>query len=292
MRGEEYVCAEELDDDAVGNGDAEAESDSDAADDELLQACLPVSGKPLPPGDGPPKDADEYLRQVQWERMHCPEVVEADIEEKPPRPRKRPGLVGRNGGLLAHFGAELPEAARARREWVEDATAAFRDLRAHNAVRSAEVAGEERLTFDAWREHCRVDRPSSELLLAQDFVSINQLFVVAVEQLVEAAAAATAVAAEAESATPAVGPTISAAEGAFEADGGRLAEWAFSALLFVEEPLVDDIMYQLQRLRRTCQDALAAAHARGEPEEAATSLAIRGRAALLLTVVEEVFGQR
>ena len=40
----------------------------------LQEACLPVSGAPLPPGE-PPKDADEYLRQVQWERLHCPQAT-------------------------------------------------------------------------------------------------------------------------------------------------------------------------------------------------------------------------
>ena len=38
------------------------------------EACLPVSGAPMPPSEGPPKDADEYLRQVQWERLHCPQA--------------------------------------------------------------------------------------------------------------------------------------------------------------------------------------------------------------------------
>lgn len=273
MRGEEYVCTEDADLEEAGSG-------SEGASDEFLQACLPVSGKPLPPSEGPPKDADEYLRQVQWERMHCPEVVEADVEEQPPRRRKRRGLVGRDGGLVAQFGVELPPGARPQREWVEDVVAAFLDLRRVCEERRAEAEGEQRLTFDAWRETCSAGRPTSDLLVAQDFVSLNQLFVVAVEMLVEAAAAAKA------------GP--GAVGGAFDIHGGLVAEWAYASLMYVGEPLVDDIMYQLQRLRRACLDVLAAAHAHasGEPERAAPSSASLGKAALLLTVVEEVFGQR
>merc|ERR1712014_236047 len=77
---------------------------------------------------------------------------------------------------------------------------------------------------------------------------------------------------------------------------GRLAEWAFAALLFVEEPLMDEIQYQLQRLRRACQKVLASA---GVPQrdhavdaELSASQGARAGAALLLTIVQDVFGQR
>lgn len=70
----------------------EDEEQADRDQQILQEACLPVSGAPLPPSEGPPKatlavdlgtrcwqDADEYLRQVQWERLHCPQAFgEAD----------------------------------------------------------------------------------------------------------------------------------------------------------------------------------------------------------------------
>merc|ERR1712176_738132 len=83
------------------------DSDELALHDELiLPVALPVMGGPLPPSDEPPKDADEYLRRVQWERMHLSEVVDVDVVEKPARKRERNKKVS----MLTQFDApEVPQ---------------------------------------------------------------------------------------------------------------------------------------------------------------------------------------
>jgi len=271
-------------DEDEGRFDEEEEEEEDEKkiiDKEFLQACLPVSGAPMPPSAEPPKDADEYLRQVQWERMHCPEIMDADVEERPRR-RKKPGLVGRDGNLLASFGIiELPEECKPRQQWTQDAADSFRALRAQCQDMRCEADGHQRLTFDVWRERCAKGRPSSQFLATQDFTSINHLVVVLVELFATAQEVAE---------TPAVD-----VEDPFTSEDGLMAEWAFAVLLFVEEPLFDDIQYQLQRLRRACQKALMSppdASKSGAGAEGASPSDGRARAALLLTIVQEVFNQR
>eukprot|EP00927_Polykrikos_kofoidii_P080026 TRINITY_DN76891_c0_g1_i1.p1 TRINITY_DN76891_c0_g1~~TRINITY_DN76891_c0_g1_i1.p1 ORF type:complete len:341 (+),score=83.35 TRINITY_DN76891_c0_g1_i1:60-1025(+) len=234
---------EALDDDEyqeIELDDGKDEEDADSAEefDELLQqACLPVSGEPMPPSEGPPTDADEYLRQVQWERMRCPQVVDVKIEEKPNR-RKKKRVGGRVGTMMGCFtDEELPAEVQPTREWVEDVSDAFRNIQQHARVALVDGEKHSRLTYDEWRDRCTSDRPSTPLLADQDYVSIHTLCSVAVDLLVET--------------QEAFNPTTP-----FVENGGVLAEWAFATLIFLEEPIVDQIQFQLQRLRRACRKAL------------------------------------
>lgn len=293
------------------------DSDDEQADrdQQLLQeACLPVSGAPMPPSDGPPKDADEYLRQVQWERMHCPEVVDVDVPERPHKDgRERRRGVG--GGLLARLCASEAHEADAPAHcaaWARDAADAFRELRAHcdarrRRTRTSGTQG--KMTFASWRAHCTQKPPASELLERMDFVSLNRLVVVSVENLVRAQEASPEGAATVEADVPEVhhsevAPVVplgdAPPEGAAAASAQRvrsldlesldgLVEWTFAALTFVEEPIVDDIQFQLQQLRRVCHKLLAGARELGGDPG---SQGILARASLLLVVVTEVFGQR
>merc|ERR1740129_943734 len=92
------------------------------------------------------------------------------------------------------------------------------------------------------------------------------------------------------------------------AGGACVAQWLFASLAFVEEPLVDTVQYDLQRLRRACRKSIVAAARRGEEEggggggrghrggekggEKGHPLLDRATASLLLVLVMEVFGQR
>jgi len=267
-------------DDFDGDYDEEPDdsSDEEAANDELvLPVALPVSGGPMPPSDEPAKDADEYLRQVMWERMHLSETVEADVVEKAPRRQKQNSKVS----LLTAFNApEIPEELQHCSEWSEDALAAFRDLRRscdemrQSVVDGAsEEAAVESLSSDAWRDRCLQGRPSTGLLAMQDVVNLHRLLVVTIDSIVEAQDAAS-----------------DSASGPFGHDS-CWAEWAFATLAFVEEPLVDDVQYNLQRLRRSCQKAIVAAHAQSEAGGEFDSNA-HAQTQLLLVVVREYFGQR
>jgi len=265
---------EEDDFDPEDDGDApDDSSDEEAAHDELtLPVALPVSGGPLPPSDEPAKDADEYLRQVMWERMHLSETVDVDIVEKAPRRQQQNSKVS----LLTAFNApDIPEELQHCSEWAEDVLAAFRDLRGtcDEMRRSEDEAAAESIDVDAWRERCLQERPSTSLLAMQDVVNLHRLLVVIIDSIVEAQDAA------GESASGPFGPD------------SFWAEWAFATLTFVEEPLVDDVQYNLQRLRRTCQKAIVAAHARSEAGGEFDRNA-HAQTSVLLTVVREYFGQR
>jgi len=289
-------------DPAAAAEEPEDEDDSDAAEDELAQKCaLPVSGGPLPPSDEPPKDADEYLRRVMWERMHLSETVDVEVVEKPPRQRKN---QSNRVSLLTKFDApEIPEQLQHCAVWAEDVVAAFRDLRSKCAdARESPLdddAAPENPDFsaDAWRAQFLQGRPTTSLLAMQDIVSLHKLFAVAVDAFVETQDAANTIAspdgdAKASGSQEAQEPPeASTAAGAFGPDS-FLAEWVFAVLAFVDEPLVDDMMYQLQRLRRTCQKAIVASHARSEAGAGEADSKAHAQATLLLTVVREHFGQR
>ncbi|CAK0892016.1 unnamed protein product [Prorocentrum cordatum] len=287
--GEEYVevggGSEELEPRGPTGGDSSDDEQVDR-DQELLQpACLAVSGPPLPPGAEAPRDADEYLRNVQWERMHVPETVVAEVDEQASQRRKRAGLVNRHGHLLTRFSEpEVPESARRCAEWASDAAEAFSALRGRcESARSSASAPQRssRLTFEAWHERCAAGGPSTAFLAAQDFVSLNNLVVVSVGNLVAAQEGL----AEAPAGTPGGGD---AGDPLPAGHLDSLMEWVFAALAFVEEPLVDDIQYQLQRLRRACQKISVAACGEGADMDAGT----HARASLLQVVVADVFGQR
>lgn len=278
-------------------------------DQGLLQtACLPVSGAPLPPGEGFPQDADEYLRQVQWERLHCPDVVDAgdEILNRPQKQSRHTG--GRKGPAFSLFARgeepELPLEAAASKEWSDDAAKAFRALRLACHAERAELQaaqGTKRFTLREWRTRCARDRPESGVLALQDFVSLNNLIVEVTEAFLAAKGATSSTdepergeavpepavpdweadaeeeeedEAEEEAKEPALPSSSSSLE--------RSSEWAFAALAYLEEPIVDDAQFQLQRLRRACLTMLR------EDERQA----VRERANLLLVIVTHVFGQR
>jgi len=280
-------------------------SDDEAADrDQELQqeACLPVSGEPMPPTDQFPDDADEYLRQVQWERLHIPSTVDVDVSVKPPKQRKKRGVVGSHGSLLAQFDVDdVPPEVGYCPEWAEDVAHAFGQLRLHcdqTRQRACARAAPTRLMFDEWRKQCAHSRPATHILATQDFVSINHLVVVAVDALVDfhehvsASMAHTASVAEDDSRPAAV----------FDAGKAQvldqLCEWAFAVLAFVETPLVDDTQYQLQRLRRTCKKIILDFHGNGltkPPREEVSDHACplpHVKVNLLLVIVTDVFKQR
>lgn len=278
---------EELDDEDGFNEEFDDSSDEEAANDELVQSvALPVTGGPLPPSDEPPKDADEYLRQVQWERMHLAETVDADVVEKPPRRRKQ---QNNRTSLLTKFEVpEVPEHLRHCPEWAEDVVAAFLDLRARceEAREEADEASDEALTAESWRERLR-GRPSTALLAAQDVVSLHLLLVTVVDSVLEVQEANRAAAAD----EVAVADDSASTASPFGSHS-FLAEWAFAVLAFVEEPLVDDVQYNLQRLRRACQKAILSAHTQAAAGGGAFDMCAHSQATLLLVVITEHFGQR
>jgi len=295
----------------IDDGDEEDEGtdDDEKADRDagLLQdACLPVSGPPMAPGDGPPQDADEYLRQVQWERLRCPETLEADVEERPPRE----GRGRRGGSYLARWGgASSQDNERGDAfcsEWAEDVLEAFGEIQARSeeARRQTPPGRKQRLTFVQWREHCGKSRPSSAFLAKQNFVSIGRLVTVAIENFVDAEEERN-ISADAESAdapeeceapaeTSEAGAGRTSKSGPLHADLrrlDRLAEWVFAACSFVEQPLLDDIQFQMQRLRRSCLRLLTSARS-SDQEASPAQDQVLSRASLLLVIVTRVFGQR
>lgn len=289
--GEEY---EEVD-----NSEDELQADKDQHI--LQEACLPVSGAPLPPSEGPPKDADEYLRQVQWERLQCPEVVDVEVKDRSLERRKKHGgpLTGKEGrgGLLSLFNApEVPTEMGHSSKWAGDVAKCFRVLRtqcarARRAIPEDQVKS---LGYEEWRRHVSRDRPSTELVAAQDFVSLNHLLVVSVDKIEAEYDSFSSCAEEADSGRA---PTLN--HDSLDAT----VEWANAALAFLEEPLVDDIQFQMQRLRRICQRLLALVHERqankaasevpenGEVAFCHDVIFVRARICLLLVLVGDVFGQ-
>eukprot|EP00405_Crypthecodinium_cohnii_P015493 CAMPEP_0206448962 /NCGR_PEP_ID=MMETSP0324_2-20121206/17804_1 /ASSEMBLY_ACC=CAM_ASM_000836 /TAXON_ID=2866 /ORGANISM="Crypthecodinium cohnii, Strain Seligo" /LENGTH=284 /DNA_ID=CAMNT_0053918245 /DNA_START=67 /DNA_END=921 /DNA_ORIENTATION=- len=257
------------------------DSDDERADREmqlLQEACLPVSGAPLCPSNGPPQNADEYLRQVQWERMHCPEVVCADLDEaKLEKKTKRPG------SSLDRFSAALEndESSALNALWVEDISTSFVALRSYfQATREQLPEPHQRLTFVQWKQHCAKARPSAKVLRRQTYVSLGRLLVVVSEAFIE-----TVLGPEGEtSKSPPSLPDVQVVD--------RLSEWVFAALAYLELPLMDDCQYQLQRLRRCCMRLLSAAAAAPPSESDAARTAALAHAGMLLTIVTEVFGQR
>lgn len=299
-RDEEYAVDEDDFDPEMNDAEEfDDSSDPDAANDELVQSvALPVSGAPLPPSDEPAKDADEYLRRVQWERMHLAETVEVEVEEKPRR--KRP--TNNRTSLLTRFEApEIPEVLQHCAEWAEDVIAAFRDLRAQcDDLRQpgtdevdAESVSMNVFSADVWHKRLLQDRPTTSLLGAQDVVSVHKLLNLIIDAISEAHDATTAAPTTDDGAgsAAAADEASAAAAGPF-APSSFLAEWAFAVLAFVEEPLVDDIQFNLQRLRRTCQNVIVAAHSRSEAGSCEFDSNAHAQATLLLTVVRDHFGQR
>lgn len=300
-----------------GQGNFEAGGDEVDPEDEekldrdqgLLQdACLPVSGPPLPPEHGPPKDADEYLRQVQWERMHCADVIDVKVEEI--QPRRRNNRPAEGGGLLSGLDeAEADHGApQVCEEWAEDVAAAFALLveqcehKKANARRNLGGAkkrpqgtdGGLKTTLAGWKQQFAAGPPATATLARQDFVSLNRLVCATVEALVNfqeevAATSAGDTAADQPSAT---------------LDLERLTfltEWVFAALAFADRPLIDDVQFQLQQLRRVCSKLLlvtaapsgAAVVSSGAAAAAAESPLSSATAGLnmLLVLVTRVFGQ-
>lgn len=273
-------------------------------DQQLLQdPCLPVSGAPMPPGDGPPKDADEYLRQVQWERMHCPEVVDVEVVDLPAKKNRRQDRKG--GGLLSRIDALAPhdeETPWCCDEWAEDVATSFRALRIRcEAARDDASEGDQaKTTLAAWRQLCASGRPSFQDLARHDFVSLNRLVVVAIEALLQfqeeikashlRAVEETAEVPEVHFEEKPVAPEL-LTKSAPALDLERIdsvTEWVFAALAFVELPLIDDIQFQLQQLRRSCHRFLTLTKAM----PSGMGSAGLARANLLLVVVTRVFGQR
>lgn len=276
---EDSVVEEEVEDD--DDSDEQEEEDEDEPEDELLpQACLPVAGAPIPRSEELPQTADEYLRQVQWERLQCAPIAYAAVEDKPRHPKKR-GLIDRGGSLLTDFKVvDVPKEARACPEWEEDAVAAFGRLRSYCQKQRRGIRGPRQKTCKHWQDRLDEERPTTELMAALDCVSLVRLM-------------ADAVGAFAAGASGAETQEEAGADGA--GDGGttamvgpkpRLAEWVFAALLFVEEPLADDTQFQLQQLRRACMKYIAEAYVAGSSAREACAAA-----SLILAVVEIHFRQ-
>jgi len=288
---EEVICAESFEDHvALGEEYEEVEEEDERQadrDQQILQeACLPVSGAPMPPSEGPPKDADEYLRQVQWERLHCPEVVDVDVKERSSKRKVGGPLTGRdgNGGLLALFQAPaVPSRFLHSEAWAEDVASSFRHLRGQCQLARQSAKQAKSLLYEEWRRHVARDRPDFQLLAVQDFIGVNHLVVVAVDKLE----------ADLESFQEAKGTSEANFLPGFDQKGlNSASEWVFAALAFVEEPLVDDIQYQLQRLRRVCCRLAAAVDGADDGVDRDTTCAfLHPRVALLLVIVADVFGQ-
>jgi len=299
---------QEDDDDHYDNDDADEEAEDSDSEGELLQeAALPVSGPPLPPSDEPAQDADEYLRRVQWERIHCQQIVTADVEEKPMR-RKRAGLVGKDGSLVSKFlGPNMPQEFVPRQEWASACALAFQALR--DRCRRSDRVGvgydgktdyPNGLSYDEWRVRISQGggRPSEDMLAVQDVLSVQRLLVVVVDAVVAATDGDVDGDGDAAGADEAADGSAGAACVAF-GPGSSLAEWTFAALAVVEEPLVDDVQYNLQRLRRSCVKVIAASAAALPAEISRLADAIvsginqsRAEASLILAIVTDVFGQR
>ncbi|CAE8636078.1 unnamed protein product [Polarella glacialis] len=317
VEGDEYA---EVDEEyAEADEDEEDEEKADREQQILQEACLSVSGPPLPPSAEPPKDADEYLRQVQWERLHCPETVSVEIEESTLRKNKKragggplTGRGGGGGGLLALFIApEVPEELRHNEDWADDVAEAFRAMRSlcGKAKEAAMSGNPSQLNYEEWRRHVDRDRPSFELLAAQDHVSVNHLVVVSVDRLQAVFDGFAAQSAEPGGGYATAGPTDDVKEDPQQPSSAGLdperldaiVEWGYASLAFVEEPLVDEMQHQLQRLRRACQRLLVLMHERGGTEMLSDGAfgmspqelgAVRTRICLLLVLVVNVFGQR
>eukprot|EP00933_Yihiella_yeosuensis_P008369 TRINITY_DN11378_c1_g2_i3.p1 TRINITY_DN11378_c1_g2~~TRINITY_DN11378_c1_g2_i3.p1 ORF type:complete len:315 (+),score=71.71 TRINITY_DN11378_c1_g2_i3:79-1023(+) len=288
--GEEY--------DEVEAEDEDEEEARVAREQQLLQeACLPVSGAPMDPSEGAPQDADEYLRQVQWERLRCPEVVSVEVEEKPARRSKNKDRKGPlSGGLLAFFNCpEIPAELQYNEDWANDAAEAYRALRSQcmKTRKATPAARASQLTYEEWRRHVDRDAPAMELLGTQDFVSINHLMVVSVDRMEAVYEGLLDSSGTSNNGTSEGG---SAPSKAIELDADRLdalVEWTFTSMAFVEEPLVDDIQYQMQRLRRACQRLLALVHEKAATHNDKTLVThVQTRICLLLVLIKNVFGQQ
>jgi len=273
------------------DGDDFNSSDEDVHDELVLPIALPVMGGPLPPSDEPPKDADEYLRRVQWERMHLSETVDApDVVEKPSRRRKQNDKVS----LLTQFDApEVPEERRHCTVWAEDVLAAFRDLRG-KCMEAREACADEEdgnsLSASTWRENECQHRPSTSALAALDLVTLHDLLAAVIDGIVEGQESFCSCAGsnDADMQSADTSDTVSGPFGS----GHFLAEWAFAVLAFVEEPLVDDIQFNLQRLRRACQKCVVNAHKLADAGVREYDSVAHTQATLLLVIVTEHFGQR
>lgn len=266
---EEYVEVQKDAEDDEGDEDVDL-------DDELIQPrCLPLNGPPLPPSEEPPKDADEYLRRVQWERIHSPSVVCADVKERPAR--KRIPHDGRYNVFSQLKDPEVPQEMQPSPEWTQDAVAAFVALRERCAAGDSGVE-QEHVSQKEWAVRCRRDAPSTELLKKQDFLSVQQLIRAVVEAIDEALDNGTAI----------------------SCIDVRLAAWAFAAFAVVEEPLLDNVQADCQLLRRICLRVLAGVGkddetcntGSGARQKVSAAAAARARASLLLVIVREVFHQR
>lgn len=285
--------------DAADEGD---EKSHDSEEDELRQpTCLPITGPPMAPSDAPPQDAYEYLRQVQYERMRCPQTVEVEVEERAPRRQKKT-----RGGRRSNIPERLScgeEDARHSPEWLVDAPAAFKLLRQRFASMRLAQRGEERgsvegppplhTKVDTWRTRiAKGERPSAKLLPTQDFCSSNNLLTAAVDAFIAAHVKAEAEQGGDEEAQGDENENnesrnVAEARNCLDSDTFRTntSEWMFAALSFAQEPIVEDISCEMQRLRRTCLQLIAAGRERGEPNSSYAP------AALLHTIVTEVFGQ-
>merc|ERR1712232_76639 len=195
--------------------------------------------------------------------------------------------------------------------WVEDVVAAFRALRARggrlkghaadgHAVKAAlqplHTRGATWRARVASRDQARP--PAAQLLAAQDFLSANSLVCATVDAFILAYSDSKCSNAGCEEQHASDGeqdnedreePESLIADGACVDDvawRSRCAEWVFASLVFAQEPIVDEVQYQLQKLRRTCSQALTDGVSRGD------STSSRAPVALLHVIVTEVFGQR
>merc|ERR1712224_593053 len=119
------------------------------------------------------------------------------------------------------------------------------------------------LKVESWREDHAQNRPCTAELASLDIVKMHRLLDVVCDAIVEGQRATSS----------ATASTNAGAEDALDAGSvsagpfgpcSFMADWAFAVLAFVEEPLVDDVQFQLQRLRRACQKSIVSSRAAAE----------------------------
>lgn len=135
------------------------EVESEEESPRLVQSALPVSGPPLPPSDVPPATADEYLRMVQYEALHCAQVVEHDVEQEDMGDYASSDMVARCRQLDSQV---APGQFPVSESWRQDVLACYKESR------KLCKSGSRYMSWD-------LDGDMSTQLAAADARSVNEL---------------------------------------------------------------------------------------------------------------------